>query len=664
MNKIIYFILLFLITLPVLAEETFSGKVFISYEESEDLSKINKTPQLEISKHESLVLNSDSATFEVYQGKNLVISGERSGVYINNPRIVSVESLPTISPTAPRVRQSSSALNLLVGIFDLPTASVLTDITSTVINENLLTDPTRSLKKVFEVNSYDAITVNSVRAATRVTLALSDPPLVGGCYGGWYTSFLTAARAAFAAQGIDETTYDRVLFIVPTLVGTNCGFAGVAISSRDTLYSNNISPSLAAHEIGHNIGFGHAAKDDNNDGYTDPGQAYGDASCVMSVFGGHYNLMHTPKRNWFLGAGGILHNYSANGINEILMSPSESAPSSAPQKQLVSIQPAAGARPYIITFRKNIGDLGSFYNLDSFANNKLYIYRPRVELSNNTMLVSELYTGDTFRNDADQVSIAFTSESSNVATVKFTLGPVDTDGDGQLDSLDADDDNDGVIDSLDCSPIDSTRWTKSAYIDFDYDGVRTSNEIINPTFYCVGTAPGVPYTLNNSGAIDNCSGTYNPDQADADRDGLGDVCDSTPNGTSGGGGSGGSGGGGSPTVTPIGGGPAATPTPVIGLYSTTLTSILVGKSPKSSTLRFVAYSSSIPGATCAIKAPGKRAYAAAKSAISESSYTGFYAFRCSLKTEKKYVGKKYYVKVATSLAGYPSQSQIVSFKAK
>jgi hypothetical protein len=127
-------------------------------------------------------------------------------------------------------------------------------------------------------------------------------------------------------------------------------------------------------------------------------------------------------------------------------------------------------------------------------------------------------------------------------SLTFTYNAFDTDSDGVMDIKDAfpldptewaDTDGDGIGDNTDKFPNDGTEWSDS-----DNDGVGDNSDNC-PLAYNVDQADadhdgnGDVCDLDNDNdgvddEDDNCPSTFNPNQEDVDEDSVGDACDNCP----------------------------------------------------------------------------------------------------------------------------------------
>lgn len=426
------------------------------------------------------------------------------------------------APTAPLLTGAKTIAFIFFTISGTTATATAADATRSVQTGYFYNGDT-TVSTIFNSNSYGALTVASHTSFGPYALPVTLP---GACSGGFYTTLDSAFNSALSSNGISTSSYDYIVYVVPQEVGDLCGWLGTTWGPNEVAVADNVNPVLVSHEIGHLFGMGHATYDADNNGVISGAAGdyeYGDPTCIMGGVGKFYNLTHEVKQDWWYAAGGGLETSPGTGSVSYSLRPFEATPASiAGATQLVQINVSDGSA-YFVSFAKNIGTPDSSYDLNDYSNNHVFVTRA-YPLSSKTYLVGVVPSGGSFSDDAHSITVEFLSQSGQVASVRVTTGPLDSDGDGTLNSSDTDDDNDGVLDTSDCADTSPTQWTNQGFVDADGDGYG-STEAATTLPICYGSSVPEGY-LSTSRGKDNCSSVYNPDQADSDGDGLGNACES------------------------------------------------------------------------------------------------------------------------------------------
>lgn len=220
----------------------------------------------------------------------------------------------------------------------------------------------------------------------------------GGCS---YSTWKSAAKQALSAQGIDTSSYDHLVFVLPRVDG--CGWAGVGwINHPDSMINGKWCSWMTVypHELGHNIGLAHAGN----------GSAeYGDHSSFMGnpSTSPLANAANTAQQEW------IGSRMLDTGAGSYSLSPLYTAGAT----QVLRVEKPDTSEYYYVSYRHASGDdakLGSAYS------DKVSVHKYRGSGYSASTLLTTLAAGEVYTDATNGISIrvdAITSGSSAEVTI-------------------------------------------------------------------------------------------------------------------------------------------------------------------------------------------------------------------------------------------------------
>lgn len=285
----------------------------------------------------------------------------------------------------------------------------------------------RNIRGLYETSSFSQASFtsdldsNSQVDFFRVTIPSST---TSSCA---YSTWITQANAALVAQGVNLSLWQHRAYFSPD---DNCGFAGIAnVGCGTSCYALSVActlPDIMAHELGHNVGFGHASLDNNNDGT--PDDSYGDISSPMG-FGGvgwrQFNSANKLFQSWI--PSDRIQDVSSTASMQLYsldLDPLSASPAPASSTQLVRVpianSPTNVGTQYLVSFRT--ADPTYSLNLQTASRNKIQIHRSYTTYitNNSSMLIRTLSAGQTFTDSAG-VTINFVGFSGNLADVTVSV---------------------------------------------------------------------------------------------------------------------------------------------------------------------------------------------------------------------------------------------------
>jgi hypothetical protein len=222
-----------------------------------------------------------------------------------------------------------------------------------------------------------------------------------------------AAEEQAQARGVNVAAYPRKVYVLPS--NNSCGWSGYGqvggSPSRAWVFRCGLE-DVYAHELGHNLGWGHAGAGSS---------AYGDKSGIMGMSG--YNLRHAnaPHRAQF---GWLAPDSTAtvteSGNYELTAIAADSSSAAGPQ--MLTFPKPDTNDDYYVSYR---GPVGFDAGLQSYFRNTVTIHHFSGSGAAQTNLVAYLSAGQSYRDDVNGVTFTHSTSTDNSASVF-----IDFDGSG------------------------------------------------------------------------------------------------------------------------------------------------------------------------------------------------------------------------------------------
>lgn len=176
----------------------------------------------------------------------------------------------------------------------------------------------------------------------------------------YYTISNNADTAAQLA-GVNLSQYQHRVYLVPPARISGCSW--LALGQIGNYGSTAVYRSWStrndalayAHELGHNLGWHHAATDQNNDGSFDV--EYSDTSDLMGYCCGKrkINSVHSDQIGWFNSGTLASKAVTVTAPGVYVPSPLGSDPLTTVHPQILKITPSDNSRTYYLSYRRPIG---------------------------------------------------------------------------------------------------------------------------------------------------------------------------------------------------------------------------------------------------------------------------------------------------------------------
>ncbi len=284
-------------------------------------------------------------------------------------------------------------------------------------------DPVQfSVNSAYEEASFGQVTFSGSSATDVFLVSIPYDPAESCAY-------RTIASQADAASPVNLTGYRHRMYVVPPKAISGCGWLALGevgsygSTSPRRSWSTRIDPIAFAHELGHNIGWHHAATDPDNDGVKNV--EYGDTSDLMGYCCSKrkLNSVHIDQVGWFDRADLQDKIIDVTGAGQYFIAPLGTSPGLSSDPQILRIIPSTG-RPYYLSYRQRTGlDAG----MSSIYTTGVNIHRG-TETDNWSYLVKVLKSDFSspslyeFHDAANNLTITQVENNANFVTVDISYG--------------------------------------------------------------------------------------------------------------------------------------------------------------------------------------------------------------------------------------------------
>ena len=272
-----------------------------------------------------------------------------------------------------------------------------------------------SVHSAYEEASFGQVTFSG-SAATDVFLVSIPFDSSKSC------NYRSIASQADAVSPVSLNGYRHKMYVVPPKAISGCGWLALgevgrydSTSTRKS-WSTRIDPLAFAHELGHNLGWHHAATDPDNNGTYNV--EYGDRSDLMGYCCAKrkLNSVHVDQAGWFDRADLQNKILDVNGAGSFNLAPLGTDPGTSSDPQILRITPKSGW-PYYLSYRQRSGHDAS---MSSSYTTGLSIHRGQ-ESGNWSHLITVLQDNELFEDAGNGVMVSQVTHNANFVTIDVTF---------------------------------------------------------------------------------------------------------------------------------------------------------------------------------------------------------------------------------------------------